>query len=63
MYDINVERNRYAIKYVDAVFDSRDGTVFSIKLRQITGHDDVLFRVDNEKGVAEVYSFLDKPMR
>ena len=27
MYEIIIERKRRAIKYVDAVFDSRDGTV------------------------------------
>lgn len=62
-YDI-YERNRYAIKYVDACFDSRDGKVWLIKFRSIVGHnDEVSFRIESEEDIAKIYRFLDEPMR
>lgn len=62
-YDVR-ERNRYAIKYVDACFDSRDGNVWHIKFRQILGHnEDVSFRIESEEDIAKIYTFLDEPVR
>lgn len=63
VYEINIERNRRAIKYVDAHFDSRDGRIFQIKFRQITGHDDVGFRIESPEDIKRIYKFLDEPMR
>lgn len=57
------DRNRMAIKYVDASFDSRDGKVWHIKFRSIVGHpDDVNFRVESEEDIAKVYAFLERPL-
>lgn len=63
MYDINMTRNRRAIKYVDACFDSRDGSVWSITFRSVTGCEDKTFRVENQNALNDVYKWLDEPLR
>ena len=62
MYDVNHILNRRSIKYVDFSFDTRDLTVWLVKLRTITGHEDVSFRVDTKEGVEELMKFLDEPL-
>lgn len=62
MYDICRVRNRRAVKYVDASFDSRDGSIWRIELRSIVGHEDIAFRVDTADGLAAVYEFLNEPL-
>lgn len=60
MYEINIERKRRAIKYVDAVFDSRDGTVWHLKFRSPTHGKDRDFRIENENDIKKVYEYLDE---
>ena len=62
MYDICQVRNRRAIKYVDASFDSRDGSIWRITFRQIVGHKDIVFLMDTPEDVDKVYQFLNEPM-
>ena len=62
MYDINIIRNRRAVKYVDACFDSRDGSVWRITFRSVTGCEDKTFRVENQDALREVYKWLDEPL-
>lgn len=62
MYEINFERNRKAIKYVDASFDSRDGAIWRINFRSVTGEEDKAFRVDTPNGLAEMYEWLEEPI-
>jgi hypothetical protein len=61
MYEINYERNRRAIKYVDASFDSRDGLVWRLEFRSVTGVGEMTFRVENENDLKKVYEWLDEP--
>ena len=60
MYEVCCERNRRAIKYVDAVFDSRDGTVWHLKFRSPTHGKDRGFRIENENDIKKVYEYLDE---
>lgn len=60
MYEINIERKRRAIKYVDAIFDSRDGTIWSIKFRSQTHGKDKTFRIENENDIKKLYEYLDE---
>ena len=63
MYDINCIRNRKAVKYVDASFDSRDGKVWRVTFRSVTGEEDKVFRIESQKDVTEIYKWLDEPLR
>ena len=63
MYEINIERNRKAIKYIDATFDSRDAKVWHLKFRSVTGEQDKTFRIECENDIKKVYEWLDKPMK
>ena len=47
------------IKYVDSSFDTRDGHIWSIKLRGISTNDKS-FRVETDEEVAKVYEWLNK---
>lgn len=62
MYEVNRVRNRRAVKYVDATFDSRTGCVYKIDLRGITGHEEISFRVDTGAGLKDVIDFLNEPL-
>lgn len=56
------ERNRRAIKYTDFSFDSRDGKVWQVTLRDGCGERKV-FRVDSQSDIDEMYNWLDTPLR
>lgn len=60
MYEVCCVRNRRAVKYVDAVFDSRDGTVWYLKFRSPTHGKDKEFRIENENDIKKVYEYLDE---
>lgn len=60
-YETVVIRRRRAVKYVDAVFDSRDGRIFNINLRQ-GGGSNTSFRIDSKEDLEKVYSWLDEPI-
>ena len=64
MYDLHHNRHRRTIKYVTAVFDSRDGSVYSIKFSQmVPTHDrssDIFFRIENKKDIQRIYDFLNE---
>lgn len=62
MYEINIERNRKAVKYVDACFDSRDGKIWKISFRSITGSKDIDFCINNEDDIKKIYEWLNEPM-
>lgn len=62
MYDVCEILNRRAIKYVDFSYDTRDLTIWRVTLRNITGHEDVSFRVDTKEGQAELEKFLAEPL-
>lgn len=63
MYHINWERNRKAVKYVDCCFDSRDGRIWRVEFRSVTGEEDTAFRVENDGDIQKVYAWLDEPLR
>lgn len=63
MHDVTIVRNRKAIKYVDASFDSRDGKIWRVEFRSVTGEEDKAFRVDSQKDIDEIYKWLDEPLR
>ena len=60
MYEICCERKRRAIKYVDAIYDSRDGTIWQLKFRSPTHGKDKIFRIENENDINKVYKYLDE---
>lgn len=60
MYEVCCVRHRRAIKYVDSVFDSRDGTVWHLTFRSPTRGEDKQFRIDNENDIKKVYEYLDE---
>lgn len=55
-----VRRHRTPYKYIDAVWDSRDNTVFSITLRDCGNPNGRTFSVDTPQGIKTIYDFLDK---
>ena len=61
--EVTCERNRVAYKYIDATWDSRDNTVFSITLRPGGGAEGKTFRVDSAAGIEKLYKYLDKPLK
>ena len=63
MYYINHERNRKSIKYVDFCFDSRDGSIWYIKCRAITGEPDKEFRIENQRDLDKFYEWLNEPLK
>ena len=60
MYEICCQRNRRAIKYVDATFDSRDGTVWYLTFRSQTHGEDKKFRIEKQEDIKSVYDWLDE---
>ena len=61
MYETTIVRKRRAIKYVDATFDSRDGTIWLLKFRSILGRkDSKTFRIEKPEDIKDVYSWLDE---
>lgn len=60
-YETVVVRGRRAVKYVDAVFDSRDGRIFSITFRQGGGNKS--FSIESKNDIDAVYSWLNEPIR
>lgn len=57
-------RNRKAIKYTDASFDSRDNTVWHIKFRGVVGGgaNEVSFRIESKEDIDKIYTYLDAPL-
>ena len=61
MYDVH-KRNRKAIKYVDASFDSRTGQIWCINFRSVTGEENRAFRVDDKRGLTDMYEWIEEPL-
>lgn len=59
MYEVNIERKRRAVKYVDANFDSRDGRVWQITFRSCVPDGTVSFIIESEQDVKAIYAWLD----
>lgn len=57
-YEVAVICKRKLVKYVDAVFDSRDGRIFSVTFRQ--GGKSTSFCIESKKDLDAVYSWLDE---
>ena len=53
-----IKRNRRVVKYVDATFDTRDGTIWHIKFRQ--GGLDEGFRIERHEDIQAIYKWLDE---
>lgn len=62
MYENACERHRILIKYVLSCLDTRDNTVWLIKLDPGSG-DEVAFRIENADDLKAVYAFLDADIR
>ena len=62
MYEVTQKKKRKAIKYVDIVFDSRDGKIFSLKFRSPTHGKDTTFRIESEEDIKKCYKYLDEIM-
>ena len=58
----NLDCRKPMIKYVDSSFDTRDGHIWSIKLRGISAKDKS-FRVKTNEEVAKVYEWLNKEVK
>lgn len=58
-----LRRNRIPYKYIEATWDARDNTVFSIKLHSNGGTNGVVFRVDSIDNIEKLYKYLDKPLK
>ena len=56
------KRNRRAIKYTDFSFDSRDGKVWQVILRDGCGAGKT-FRIESQAEIDAVYKWLDRPLR
>lgn len=54
-----IEKHRVAVKYVDACFDSRDGRVWRISLRN-GGSEGRTFQINSEEDIKRIYAFLNK---
>lgn len=62
MYDLHM-KNRKTIKYVIGNFDSRDGSVYRVEFKDITGEPDKVFIVETPEHLDVIYQWLDKPMK
>ena len=62
MYATIHERNRKAVKYVDCCFDTRDGMIWSVTFRSVSGGANKTFRIENSDDIREMYSWLDEPL-
>lgn len=60
MYEVCHIKKRRAIKYVDSVFDSRDGIVWKIIFRDSSDGKDKIFRVENQKDIQLIYDWLNE---
>ena len=60
MANVVCERHRKAVKYVEATFDTRDSSIFSVKFRCSGGLEGISFRVDTENDLKRVYEWLDE---
>lgn len=54
----NLDCRKPMIKYVDSSFDTRDGHIWSIKLRGML--EEKSFRVETDEELAKVYAWLNK---
>lgn len=54
----NLDCRKPMIKYVDSSFDTRDGHIWSIKLRGMS--EEKSFRVETDEQLAKVYEWLNK---
>ena len=54
----NLDCRKPMIKYVDSSFDTRNGHIWSIKLRGIS--EEKSFRVETDEQLAKVYEWLNK---
>ena len=62
MYEVVHEKNRRAIKYVDASFDSRDGTIWQITFREVIPDGSKTFQIKTPYDVAQILSWLNTPI-
>lgn len=62
MYATIHERGRKAVKYVDCCFDTRDGMIWSVTFRSVSGGADKTFRIENSDDIRKMYSWLDEPL-
>lgn len=64
MYVNNIDRKRRCIKYVDACFDTRDGTVWRVDFRDIAaagGESNMSFRIEiADRDLKRIYDYLDE---
>lgn len=63
MYETCCERRRHAIKYVDAVFDTRDSKVWHIVFRGLVDGSRKEFRVETAEDLKKVYEYLDEEVK
>lgn len=62
MYATIHERNRKTVKYVDSSFDTRDGTIWRVTFRSVTGEKDKSFRIESPEDIEKIYSWLNEPL-
>lgn len=60
MYEVCHIKKRRAIKYVDSVFDSRDGIVWMINFRDSSDGKDKIFRIESQKDIQPIYDWLNE---
>lgn len=63
-YEITIERKRKAVKYVNAIFDSRDGKVYRIVCTQVLNNDSDTkeFTIESPEDIDRIYAWLDDPV-
>ena len=62
MYEVCCIRKRRAIKYVKAIFDSRDGTIWKVEFHSQTHGKDKIFKIEDnkEEDIKAIYKWLDE---
>lgn len=63
IYENRHVKHRHCFKYVDVSFDTRDGCVWKITLRNGTDVEKKTFRVESEEDLNKVYAYLDTPLK
>ena len=67
MYNVTQERHRRAIKYVEASFDTRDGTIWKVTFKQIISGslsaDSTYFTFESPDSIKYIYEWLDEVVR
>ena len=63
MYENQVIRHRRCFKYVTSNFDTRDGHIGRIELREYGGSVAHAFNIESKDDISKIYDFLNETIK